>query len=347
MSDVISRREFLKRAASTAVSAGPVLGVVGSILAGGRESQAAWTCTVPSNNPRGPSKLGFHVTIGNPMIPYIQQLRDAGTQFAIIKCASDFGAAYAAKQYTPRTVTVGRWVGPEAFRDYGDPLREAQEKMKAHMQVWAKNRDVIDYWEVLNEPAPPGVDAHRRIAEFFMKCMEIAEKNGYKLALFSYSVGVPQWEQFEGIFKTGVFQMAKAGGHVLSLHEYNWGSQCKYWGRALPGRPAYPDRGTRTGRYRWWYRDFLIPENQVIPLVITEAGYDPILKEADDGGWDWRNHYMDGGGVGLPWIDDRLREDDYVIGTALFTAGNWNPSYNYTDVELQTITNYVISMKNA
>jgi len=346
MTSRISRREFLKRSASAAMLAAPGIGAVGGLLRSAEKAEAAWTCTVPAGSPHGPSKLGFHVVNGNPMDSYIRQLHDNGAYFKLIKCASDFGAAYSAKLYTPKTVTVGRWVGPEAFHNYGDPLREAEGKMKTHMQQWAKNRDTIDYWEVLNEPSPPGIAGHRRLGEFYMKCMEIAEKNGYKLAILSYSIGVPEWEQFEALVKLGVFQMAKAGGHILSLHEYNWGSQCKYWGRALPGHTAYADRGVRTGRYRWWYRDFLIPSNQVIPLVITESGYDGILAEADDGDWNWRDHYMDGGGVGLPWIDDRLREDDYVIGTALFTAGSWAADYVYGSTELQTITNYVISKKN-
>ena len=330
-----------------AAPAAGAIGSLGSLLAGARRADAAWTCTVPENNPHGPSKLGFHVVGGNPLESYIQQLRDNGTYFKLIKCVDDFGAAWCAKRLTPKTVTVGRMCGPEHFHDYGDPLREAKEKMKSMAEIWSRNRDVIDYWEVMNESDPRNTAGHRRLGEFYMKCMEIAERTGYKLAIFSYSVGVPEWEEFEALVKLGVFEMAKAGGHILSLHEYNWGSQCKYWGGALPGQPSYPDRGARTGRYRWWYRDFLIPENQVVPLVITEAGYDGILAQPDDGDWNWRDHYMDGGGVGLPWMDDRMREDDYVIGNALFTAGNWNDAYDYGPTELQTITNYVISMKNA
>ncbi|MGB9588775.1 MAG: hypothetical protein ACPL7O_11405 [Armatimonadota bacterium] len=340
----LSRREFLKRSASASVAVS-VAGGLGGLLGAARQAEGDIICNVPINNPHGPSKLGFHVVNGNPMDAYIQQLRDAGTYFRLIKCASDFGAAYSAKRHTPQTVTVGRWVGPEAFQDFGDPLREAEAKMKTHMEQWAKNRDTIDYWEVLNEPDPLGIAGHRRLGEFYMKCMEIAEKNGYKLAILSYSVGVPEWEEFEALVKLGVFEMAKAGGHILSLHEYNYNSQCKGWGSGLPGHPGYPDRGVLTGRYRWWYKDFLIPLNQVIPLAITEGGYDAIL--ADPGSnWDWHDHYMDTDAEGLPWLDDRLREDDYVIGTALFTAGNWNDFYEYGPAELQNITNYVISKKN-
>lgn len=344
MTRILTRREFLKRSASAAVAA-TAAATTGGLLATAEPAEAQITCSVPVNNPHGPSKLGFHVVNGNPMPSYIQQLRDNGTYFRLIKCASDFGAAYTAKMYTPKTITVGRWVGPEHFHDYGDPLREAEGKMRRHLEVWAKNRDIIDYWEVMNESDPPGIAGHRRLGEFYMKCMEIAEKNGYKLAILGYSVGVPEWEEFEALVKLGVFEMAKAGGHVLSLHEYNYNSQCKGWGHALAGHPAYPDRGILTGRYRWWYRDFLIPENQVIPLVITEGGYDPILNDPGST-WDWHDHYMDTDHEGLPWLDDRYREDDYVVGTALFTAGTWNSFYEYGPTELQNVTNYVISKKN-
>ena len=49
------------------------------------------------------------------------------------------------------------------------------------------------------------------------------------------------------------------------------------YGDPLPGYPAYPDRGSLTFRYRWFYREILEPAGMVIPLVISEAGIDGII----------------------------------------------------------------------
>jgi hypothetical protein len=187
------------------------------------------------------------------------------------------------------------------------------------------------------------VDGHRWLGEFYIECMEIADQNGYKLALFSYSVGVPEWEEWEAIVETGVFQRAKEGGHILSLHEYNWPNIDRGWGAPLPGRPAGLDRGVLTGRYRHLYEDFLIPRNQVVPLVVTEAGYDPsIFGQGFDA--DWQDRYVSE----MAWYDDKMREDDYVIGCALFTLGGINQWQDWDFAEvLPELKDYIVSLKDA
>jgi hypothetical protein len=250
------------------------------------------------------------------------------------------------KDVSPETVRVARIVNStcgEGIEPIGTPRLGAEWKMSCFMPFWAPNREYVDYWEVLNETDPPGVDGHRWLAEFYIECMEIADQNGYKLAIFSYSVGVPEWEEWEAIVETGVFQRAKDGGHILSLHEYNWPNIDRYWGAPLPGRPAGLDRGVLTGRYRHLYEDFLIPRNQVVPLVITEAGYDPSVVGQ---GWDadWQDRYVSE----MAWYDDKMREDDYVIGCALFTLGGiaqWQ-DWDFTEV-LPELRDYIISLKDA
>jgi hypothetical protein len=94
--------------------------------------------------------------------------------------------------------------------------------------------------------------------------MDIADREGYHLGLFSYSLGVPEWEEMRAVVETGVFGQAKAGGHALALHEYAYPMN-KWFGGPLPGRPTYPTRGPPACRYRWWYEDFLVPRDEVIP----------------------------------------------------------------------------------
>ena len=182
-----------------------------------------------------------------------------------------------------------------------------------------------------------------------MACMDIAEANGYKLALFSYSMGVPEIYEWQAIAETGVFARAQQGGHILSLHEYSWfeSPMDALWGEPLPqypgqdpndpALPRYADRGIVTGRYRHLYRDILIPRGEVIPLAITEANLmiydratrDPIFLEE------------------MAWYDDRLREDDYVLGMAIFTLGGgsgWD-TFDYSQF-LPALADRVIALKD-
>jgi hypothetical protein len=267
---------------------------------------------------RGPSKLGLHTIRPGSVSHLVGRVSDAGGHVALVKALDDFGYLAEVKAASPATLRVARrndpWGG--GVTASGDPAEAAQERMDWHMPVWELNRKNVDYWEVLNEADPPGVEGHRWLAEFFITCMAIAQRNDFRLAIFSYSVGVPEWEEWAAVVETGVFQRAKMGGHILALHEYNWPHVDRLWGEGLPSRPAYPDRGVLTGRYRHLYEDFLIPQDQVVPLVITEAGYDPSVFGQ---GWDetWKSRYVSE----MAWYDDRLREDDYVIGCALFTLG--------------------------
>jgi hypothetical protein len=129
------------------------------------------------------------------------------------------------------------------------------------------------------------------LAQFFIAAMDIAEANGYKLALFSYSVGVPKWHEWEAIVETGIFARAKEGGHALALHQYGWPTTDARWGDPTEDLPPYEDRGVLTGRYRHLHRDFLIPRDEVIPLAITESGFDASLGDCEWG--DWKLRYVE------------------------------------------------------
>ena len=97
----------------------------------------------------------------------------------------------------------------------------------------------------------------------------------------------------------------------------------------------------------------------VIPLVISEAGIDGIIgnRPGPQGlGWaDFQNFWVDQGwgsnGVEafinqLAWYDAGVRQDGYVIGFTVFTAGGFGYWENY-DINpiLPELTNYVISQQ--
>ncbi len=284
----------------------------------------AYTPPTPptTGTPHGPSKIGTHALAEGGTLEIVQQVRNAGGHVALVKGLS-FGYLCDVKQISPETVTIGRWPSGtwEAIVPEGDPAAKARDYMNVHMQQWAPYRTCVDYWEVLNEPDPPTIAGHAWLGEFFEAAMPIAEANGYKLALFSYSMGVPEIYEWRAIAETGVFGRAKAGGHILSLHEYGgpllrdrWGEPLpQYPGQPLddPAIPLYPDRGALGGRYRHLYRDILIPRNEAIPLALTEINLNIWVAE------DRAPLFLED----IAWYDDRLREDDYVLGSAIFTLG--------------------------
>jgi hypothetical protein len=372
---MLSRRKFLKRSVALGITA-MTQGMVGTITQsaqafdGGVTPEPSPTTRVsasdgfdhhiylplisgPSGAARGPSKLGLHTLKPDGALGFVESVHDAGAYVALVKALDDFGFLRLVKQASEQTTTVGR-VGPsratQAVDVGGDPAQKAASVMNEHMQYWGYEQDVVDYWEVLNENKPPTIAGHVWLAEFFIAAMDIAEANGYRLALFSYSTGVPQWHEWEAIVETGVFARAKDGGHALALHEYDWPVIDRLWGEPTEDLPPYEDRGVLAGRYRHLYRDFLIPRDEVVPLVITECGLDPVVNlqvEAPD----WREWYVED----MIWYDTKLREDDYVVGAAMFSLGafaQWK-RYDYEELlwpgnpySTENFYDYIVSLKD-
>jgi len=305
----------------------------------------------------GGSKLGLHTIRPNGAVTFVQQVHDAGASVALVKALDDFGYLRSVKEISPETVTVARAQAGCVVNvnTEGDPTAVAHDvmygsgKYQGHLDRWKYEKDVVDYWEVLNEPAPSTIAGHVWMAEFYIEVMNIAEANGYKVALFSFSVGRPKWHDWEAIVETGIFARAKAGEHILALHEYNWPVSDYRWGEPTEDQPPYEDRGVLTGRYRYLYHDFLFPRDEVIPLAITESGLDPVLRQPDQPET-WKERYVET----MAWCDTILREDDYVLGTAMFTLGgieNWK-AYDYEELLWPGNTygdnflDYIVSLKD-
>ena len=132
------------------------------------------------------------------------------------------------------------------------------------------------------------------------------------------------------------------------------------FGSQLPGGyPRREDAGALTFRYRYFYRDILEPLGLAIPLVISEAGVDGIIgnRPGPDGlGWaDFQDFWVNQGwGIDGPsafinqlaWYDAGVRQDGYVIGFTIFTAGaigHWE-NYNINPI-LPQLADYVISQQ--
>jgi hypothetical protein len=272
-----------------------------------------------------PSKLGIHSIMPGETPAVVEQLVARDVHMTTVKAVVAVGWLKEIKRIDPEVITVGRFMrgvdptvnveGP----DLSGNLRESAEKvMDSLLPKWEPHRDSVDYWEIINEQDPPGAEGHRRLAELMKNCITIADREGYKIALFSYPMGVPEWEEMEAVVETGVFSAAKAGGHALALHEYAYPMN-RWFGEPLPGQPAHPGRGPLSCRYRWWYEDFLIPRDEVVPLFLTEVNVARDLPMLAPGDWIRQ----------MAWYDERLREDYYVVGAHLFTLGSAGSWENY------------------
>jgi hypothetical protein len=307
--------------------------------------------TLPPSGELGPSKLGIHVVRNNnpAIMEFVRQ-----AQPAVIKGVDDLGFLEEVKRVSPRTITIGRL----SARDQtyvGSPEETARDFVAYQLERYLAN-PYVDYWEGWNEP-DPNLDRMEWYARFEAERVRLLAQHGLKAAVGGFATGVPEMDEFE-LFVPAI-ETAKEYGGILSLHEYGAPDMMYLYGDPLPGFPAYPDRGSLTFRYRWYYRDILEPRGLVIPLVISEAGIDGIIggRPGPEGdGWSdfseyWVQQGLGGTGVEafinqLNWYDNGVREDGYVIGFTVFTAGgigHWQ-EYSIDDI-LPDLANYVISQR--
>lgn len=306
---------------------------------------------LPPTDELGPSKLGLHIIRNNDadILEFVRQ-----GQPAIIKALDDFGYLAEVEAISPRTIIIGRVNTPD--QNYsGVPEEAAWDFVQSQLDQYLAN-PAVDYWEGWNEP-DPNLDNMPWYARFEQERVRLLASYGLKAAIGGFATGVPEMNEF-ALFLPAI-ETAKQHQGILSLHEYGAPDMTYLYGAALPGYPAYADRGALTFRYRWFYREFLEPQNLVIPLVITEAGIDGIIgdRPGPQGyGWaDFQNYWVEQGwgsnGVEafinqLAWYDAGVRQDGYVIGFTVFTAGPIGHWRNY-DINpiLPDLTAYVVGQQ--
>ena len=311
-----------------------------------------YVSNIPDYTPRpelGPSKLGIHVA--RPNSPAIMAFVRAARP-AVVKGVDDLGFLAEVKADSPQTVTVGRLsVEPQ---DYGGEPEAAAAALVARQLPQLLQHPYVDYWEGWNEP-DPNLDRMEWYARFEAERVRQLAAHGLRAAVGGFSTGVPELDEF-ALFVPAI-EAAKAHGGILTLHEYAAPDLTFLYGDPLPGLPAYPDRGPLLFRYRWFYRDVLEPRGLVVPLVISEAGIDGILgnRPGPQGlGWqDFQAFWVEQGWGPdgqtaflnqLQWLDNEARQDDYVIGYALFTAGGGRAWDTYElDPFLPRLAEYVVS----
>lgn len=268
------------------------------------------------------NKIGVHVVIGprNGYGPFIQNCANAGKPVALVKCVDDYGAAYESKIYSPQTVTIGRQNTMNGH-DLGNlsylmpthtPSQAAQWVYNLVRPKWMQNPS-IDIWEICNE----WDSDYTWQADFYIAMMDLVEPDGYRLALWSSSLGTPAEQHYPEVARTCLRAKA-SGGHILALHEY------AFFTTLMKDAPT-----SVVTRYRRLY-DYLATQGAVIPLALTEVG--------QGGGYEFVGTELFVQDYG--WYDSELRKDWYVIGCAAWTLGNWQNA-NFQNA-LPALTQYII-----
>jgi hypothetical protein len=294
------------------------------------------------------SKLGVHAIYLNQVRTFAEQLAAGGAAFSVVKAVDDLGWLKEIKEVSPQTVTLARLTSPyEGCPGVDQPDTDLDQLASRLIDVILDRldrdpelREVVDYWEVANEPDPAGTRGYRLLADLMIRCMERAEEHGLRVAIFSFNSGTPEWQEMVAVTETGVFARARRGGHILAIHEgVFWPSQPidLWWGERIPGAPEVDGAGALHFRYRFLYH-LLEQRKEVVPLVISE--------------W-YGGRYAQHGATPLDvveqvrWCDEKYREDYYVLGFCPFTLG---PTEEWVGQDYEfaysALVDYVLSVKD-
>lgn len=287
------------------------------------------------------NKLGLHILRNNANLADMIQ-RD----LSVVKFVGDWGMA---PNVSENTLVIGAKAGDyDAQSQYtaGETPREAAERFVTDMLPAYDANSSIVYWEGHNEPVWNTEEEMAWYAHFEIERMELMEELGLKCIIGNFATGSPPlelWPAFLPAIEAG-FQYEA----ILGLHEYS----CPWMWWMTGGYQIDPDEdqgdeGWTTLRYRKVYRQYLLPAGLAhFPLVITETGIDGMVNPKPDGApsgaWKqldeyWAEHddrpdteqyYFDQ----LRWYEGELQKDAYVVGSTIFTWGNWSGGWEEFDI---------------
>ena len=278
------------------------------------------------------SKLGFHRVQGsaNGIGDLLRACHEAGRPVAVYKCVDDAGPLIEANIYGATTIYRADGLGDTPPGNFaGDPAAAAAAWMEKQIAHWQTLPARADYYEVINEPDPDSLAGYGWLRDFTLKCMDLAERVGYHLAIFSFATGVPELDEFRVLLPA--LRWAAARGHVLSLHEYGKEDVPAGWDGTM--RSTAPWLATR---YRMYYREVLNPAGLGrLPLYITEC--------APFGGYNWREQGVAAFFDDVTWYDAELQKDFYVRGCCLFTLGRWENYHRNSEDILPALCEYMVA----
>jgi hypothetical protein len=254
------------------------------------------------------SKLSVHISSGNRsgFTDWLDTCQQGGNPIGIIYSVDENISGDLA-QHSPTTKWVYRYQTdefnrlPDGFLE-GDPVANCTTWMtktkdshkRTLMDNWRLNK--ADWFDPLNEPVADIPAKAQWLNTWMVTALEIADQNGFNLALFSFTTGF----SIDSAIWTNLLPALRRGkelGSILSLHAY--------WENADPSQDIY-----NALRYRELYK--IIPADAQLPIVISEAspgnGYDTGKK-----GQTWIDN--------MALYDTELMKDPYVLGACGFQLG--------------------------
>lgn len=279
--------------------------------------------------PGPPTKLGLFVAWYEPQIMDLIRTHNVAV-LVTLELDPTFLADVRAR--SPKTVIVGRVVLPSIDLSAADPLVEARRAVDAVLPLAQDPRraGLVDAWEGYNEPLPASEDEMRKLATLEVERVRLLSDQGLRAVVGDFGVGQPPLEWWQA-FRPAL-EAARDHGGYLAVHEYSAPTMWQGTNRAELDLSAAPsDEGWLTLRYRKIYRQYLIPWDLALPLIITECGVDGgITDRPGPAGQGWKEFrdYWAQLGMGedapgnyveqLAWYDAELQGDDYVVGAAVF-----------------------------
>ncbi|HUN22507.1 MAG TPA: hypothetical protein PK299_05160 [Anaerolineales bacterium] len=304
----------------------------------GSGSAPAWSIKVvfTPEPASGSSKLGLHVRQPSGVVEFAESYKPA-----VVVAVSDVGFLKDVKARSPQTITVGRFPVSQPMGE-GDAEQAARDFVNGQLGAYQANAGYVDYWQGYNEPPTNQMDWYARFEA--TRACEMQAK-GFKAAIGGFGPGRPEMDEFEKFMPA--IEAGIRCGAVLLLHESAGPNLWLWYSQGLPNKPWYPDRGALMGRYRYFYRDILIPRDKVIPLILDEVTVNGAIGAGlragpSNGGWhdlanywisesvtsDPQQYYLDQ----LIWYDSLLRRDSYVLGAAVGDCCAQQTSYDLAEL---------------
>ncbi|HXF60035.1 MAG TPA: peptidoglycan DD-metalloendopeptidase family protein, partial [Caldilineaceae bacterium] len=165
------------------------------------------------------------------------------------------------------------------------PAQELEERIRtdpvtaaswAHEAVRNRLSPYIHYWQIANEVLQD-TDSLPLLNKFELARMRLAERAGYRCALFGFSVGNPDLPESDrlGAWRRlfPALERAEKKGHVVAIHQY-----------------GMPDLWGPNNAYDWY---LLRLEHQILrrlpfkqlKFAVTEFGIDGLIRGDQPAGW--------------------------------------------------------------
>lgn len=263
------------------------------------------------------TKLGLHVTSGSRN--GYGDVVTAGP--AAVLAVNEGGALLEAKEKGgDRVITIFREFHDNAvFKDAPDNIDNMtiEQAREAADRYWPELKQVYDlneadYYQVTNETGGDNPVSLANIIAFETRLMELAERDGYKLAIGSPAGGSPgRWENWVK-FLVPHIRRAGQGGHIYSRHAY---------GGVDPGGNGFLTKESagvvipaddNTGR-PFREASYLRRRGINTPMVITETGQNAGYK------FPGTDAFMED----VARYDQLCQEHDNIWGFCLWTYGNY------------------------